>query len=129
MFIDLGRLDTLEAKAQAGTLRDGYEPVNNVLRGFKVIQRRAFAELEGDHPIGTIHDLRKTYGTWMADVVQLHRLQRLMGHADIKTTMTFYVDADDAYDERIRDATTVETDKQVTKSPRLRLVGATPSAA
>ena len=39
-----------------------------------------------ERPLGTIHDLRKTYGTWMAEAVPMHVLQRLMGHADITIT-------------------------------------------
>ena len=41
-------------------------------------------------------------------------LRAISAFADIKTTMAYYVGTDDAYDERIRAAITLETDKQVT---------------
>ena len=40
---------------------------------------------------GTIHHLRATFGTHMAQHVSMNDLRRLMGHASITTTADFYV--------------------------------------
>jgi integrase len=37
----------------------------------------------------TFHDLRHTFGTLMARVLPIHDVQRIMGHADIQTTMIY----------------------------------------
>lgn len=37
-----------------------------------------------------IHDLRHTYATWMAALIPLDELQRLLGHESIKTTVDVY---------------------------------------
>jgi integrase len=52
----------------------------------------------------TLHDLRRSFGSRYASVVQAPVLQRLMRHADIKTTLTYYTDIDDQLDEAIRKA-------------------------
>jgi len=49
----------------------------------------------------TLHDLRRSFGSRYAAVVPAPVLQRLMRHADIKTTLGFYVDVDDQLDEAI----------------------------
>ncbi len=125
MFLTLQRLRTLDAKLRAGTLRPNYEPINNVLRGFKAIQRRAYRQLDGDHAIGTIHDCRRTYCTVMADVVPPHRLQKLEGHASIETTLGFYIHTDDAWDDQVRSAGLGRRGKQDT----LRTHGAAQAAS
>ncbi len=39
------------------------------------------------------HDIRDTFGTWIASKgISPYELQRMMRHADLKTTMVFYVD-------------------------------------
>lgn len=48
-----------------------------------------------------LHDLRRTFGTRYAPNVPAQVLQRLMRHADIKTTMAFYADLDGALDAAI----------------------------
>ena len=60
--------------------------VNNYLRDFKVIQSKAGTKR------GSIHDIRKTFGTRMAQHVKIQELKELMGHASITTTADFYVD-------------------------------------
>ncbi len=85
--------------------------------------------MEGDHPLGTIHDLRKTYGTWAAKAIPMHVLQRLMGHADITTTAKFYLGATEGYADQIRDALSLKTDAQLTRKPKMRLVGGDSHAA
>jgi integrase len=49
----------------------------------------------------TLHDLRRSFGSRYAAVVPAPVLQRLMRHADIKTTLAFYTDVDDVLDEAI----------------------------
>lgn len=46
-------------------------------------------------PPKPLHCLRHTFGTVMAKRVPLPVLQKLMGHADVKTTLR-YVDVDEA---------------------------------
>jgi len=52
----------------------------------------------------TLHDQRRSFGSRYASVVPAPVLQRLMRHADIKTTMEYYMNVDDALDEAIRKA-------------------------
>ena len=59
--------------------------VNNVLRRFKTICRRA-----GVGPY-TIHDLRRSCITNWAQHLPIHVVQQLAGHSDIKTTQQFYL--------------------------------------
>jgi len=40
-------------------------------------------------PRGTIHDLQRTYGMFMARVVPVHVLKESMGHWKIDTTQAF----------------------------------------
>ncbi len=60
--------------------------VNNLLRDFHRVH--ALAGLT--EPVGTIHDLRKSYGTYMASRIPMHVLQEYMGHSNIATTARFY---------------------------------------
>ena len=59
--------------------------VNNVLRRFKTICRRA-----GVGPY-TIHDLRRSCITNWARHLPIHVVQQLAGHSDINTTRQFYL--------------------------------------
>lgn len=104
-FISLDRLLVLENKRQAGILRERFEVVNNVLRNFKVIQRHVAETLEvEDWVTGTVHDLRRSYGTRMADVVPMHVLMKWMGHSDISVTAKYYLDVSDQHAETARSA-------------------------
>jgi integrase len=49
----------------------------------------------------TLHDLRRSFGSRYAAVVPAPVLQRLMRHADIKTTLTYYTNVDDVLEEAI----------------------------
>jgi integrase len=49
----------------------------------------------------TLHDLRRSFGSRYAAVVPAPVLQRLMRHADIKTTLAYYTNVDDVLDEAI----------------------------
>jgi integrase len=49
----------------------------------------------------SLHDLRRSFGSRYAAVVPAPVLQRLMRHADIKTTLVFYTNVDDVLGEAI----------------------------
>lgn len=49
----------------------------------------------------SLHDVRRSFGSRYASVVPAPVLQRLMRHADIKTTLNFYTNVDDVLDEAI----------------------------
>jgi integrase len=49
----------------------------------------------------TLHDLRRSFGSRYAAVVPAPVLQRLMRHADIKTTLAFYTSVEDVLGEAI----------------------------
>ncbi len=51
----------------------------------------------------TIHDLRRSYGTVMAQHVPMHDLKALMGHSTIRTTEMYYLAAGDV-SEKVRAA-------------------------
>ncbi|MEV6274454.1 tyrosine-type recombinase/integrase [Nocardia sp. NPDC051832] len=47
----------------------------------------------------TFHDLRHSYGTWLADDgIPPHRLAKIMGHENVTTTMQLYVHRTDDHD-------------------------------
>ncbi len=105
VFLPLERLQLINAKMQAGVWRDRAETCNNVLRNYRTIQRWAAKAMEADDwQIGTIHDLRRTYGCRMAEVLPMHVLQRYMGHRDISTTAEFYLATQDHHAAKARAA-------------------------
>lgn len=54
-------------------------------------------------PLGVrLHDLRRSFGTRYAPHVPAHVLQRLMRHADIRTTLEYYADLDPTLEEAIK---------------------------
>jgi len=65
--------------------------VSRIGRAAKVVVNKA------EDQFATAHDLRRSFGTRWSSRVKPAVLQRLMRHADIKTTMAFYVfqEADD----------------------------------
>ncbi len=61
-------------------------PDENFSKPYKLILRRA------NVADGTFHDLRRTYGTMMAEAgIPQHELAYLMGHNDSKTTERYYI--------------------------------------
>ena len=71
-----------------GTLTDRYRkcPDANFRRGWGLICKKAAVE-DAD-----FHDLRRTCITeWMENGMHPHEVQRLAGHADLNTTMEYYV--------------------------------------
>ena len=62
--------------------------MNNCLREFQKNCKRA--GIITNEKL-TIHCLRKSYGTNLANVAPVHTLKKLMGHSSIKTTMEYYI--------------------------------------
>lgn len=100
LFLTLDRLRSIQDRVESGTLRTDAVVMNNTLRDFQRIQRAA---LGPDAELGTIHDIRKTFGTHAAHRVPMHVLQECMGHSTITTTATFYTKVRDEDAQAIRD--------------------------
>ncbi len=86
LFLSLIRLRRIGAKVAAGKWKADAKLCNNLLRGFRKVHDLA----KLPEPVGTIHDLRKSYGTYMASRMPMHVLQVYMGHANITTTAKYY---------------------------------------
>jgi integrase len=85
----------LKARQQPrGRLFPLSESPREVSRKFTKLAKKAGLKI-------SLHDLRRSFGSRYAAVVPAPVLQRLMRHADIKTTLTFYADVDGVLDEAI----------------------------
>lgn len=105
VFVSLIRLALINAKLDSGVRRNRAETLNNVLRDFKRIQNHAAKRIQSNcWQLGTIHDLRRTYGTMMAEAVPMHVLSQLMGHSDISTTAKYYLHVGEHHAGQIRRA-------------------------
>ena len=113
LFLDLPRLAAIDGRLKAGTLHPRADLVNNLSRDFKAIQQRArelLAERRGvplesvDWPVGTLHDLRRTWCTRVAAAVPMHVVKELAGHANISTTAAFYLATSESDAEKVRSA-------------------------
>ena len=63
---------------------------------------------------GTFHDLRKTYGSGLANNgVALHVIREMMGHTSIQTTADHYLTVDAAAADAVRAATRRTEGKEV----------------
>lgn len=91
VFLDESRWDFYCQQVTSGKWREGQDLMNNMLRRFQTICRRAKVREY------TIHDLRRSCITNWARQLPIHVVQKLAGHSDIKTTQQFYlsVQADD----------------------------------
>jgi len=90
--------------------------VNNALRSLKVHLRRAEINLDGQF---SIHTLRKSFAQNMANSGMPPRtLQYLLGHADIETTMKYYVQVDENAAALVRTA----TDRMIESAQRQQTV-------
>lgn len=85
VFMEHGRWEYYRQEVSQGRWETGRDLVNNVLRRYKTICRRA-----GVGPY-TIHDLRRSCITNWARDLPIHVVQQLAGHSDIKTTQQFYL--------------------------------------
>jgi integrase len=102
-FLTLDRLEKIDAELTGNGLGANYELMNNLAKRFRTIQREARNRLAEERevevkevawPVGSLHDLRRTYGTHMARAVPIHVLKEYMGHSKIDTTQEFYLAAD-----------------------------------
>lgn len=124
VFMEHGRWDFYRDKADDGTWRSGQDLINNLLRRFKTLCRRA-----GVDPY-TIHDLRRSCITNWAKALPIHVVQELAGHSDIKTTRQFYLsvqEEDVAKAQAVQQGlvrgipTSIPTDQLLTNSARKRV--------
>jgi integrase len=85
VFMEAGRWEFYRQRVSEGVWHAGRDLVNNQLRRFKTLCRRA-----GVGPY-TIHDLRRSCITNWAQQLPIHVVQKLAGHSDIQTTETYYL--------------------------------------
>lgn len=85
VFMEKARWDYYLQQVKKGSWRDGQDLVNNLLRRFKTICRRA-----GVGPY-TIHDMRRSCITNWAGHLPVHVVQQLAGHNNIRTTQQYYL--------------------------------------
>lgn len=100
VFMPPGRWEYYRGRVDAGRWREGQHLVNNQLRRFKTLCRRA-----GVGPY-TLHDLRRSCITNWAAHLPIHVTQELAGHSDIQTTQRYYLrvqEADLARARRVQD--------------------------
>jgi integrase len=89
VFLDEGRWNFYREQVTSGEWREGKDLMNNMLRRFQTICRRAKVREY------TIHDLRRSCITNWARQLPIHVVQKLAGHSDIKTTQQFYLSVQD----------------------------------
>ena len=123
VFMEEGRWQYYQQQVQQDRWYQGRDLVNNMLRRFKTICRRASV---GSY---TIHDLRRSCITNWARRMPIHVVQQLAGHSDIKTTQQFYLSVqpeDVAKAQAIQESLLARilpndlTDQELTNSPRKR---------
>ena len=90
----LARLDTARASKSDGYVfagratREGTRA--HLDRQYLNKRFKHYAELAGLDPRHTFHTLRRTYASWLVQSgVDLYVVQKLLGHADIQTTMKY----------------------------------------
>jgi integrase len=112
VFIPLPKLARLRDKLQRNPEAE-IDPFISVHQGFRAIQQTAIRLIaenrqlelsEVDWPLGTLHDLRKTYGSHVASHVPMHELRALMGHSTIVTTADYYLAPSESLARRVADA-------------------------
>jgi integrase len=126
VFLSLDRLAKIDAEIKRkGKLGANYEPINNMKARFDLIQGKARKLLADERGVaiddvswahGTVHDLRRTYGTRMSRVVPMHVLKEYMGHAKITTTQEYYLAAETQDADRARAAMEALADPNRTSS-------------
>jgi len=85
IFISRQRFKRIRERVKAGRWNGKSEIVNNVMRDFEVICRRAGVAK------CTLHDLRRSALTNWARHLPIHVVQQLAGHSDIATTRKYYL--------------------------------------
>lgn len=93
------RYREIQAQRAAGRWNDLRVPMNNRIRGYKRILRRAGV------PVDAFHSLRKSCVTnWLEGGVPPHEVQAMAGHASVETTMKYYAKVDRTALDRVRAA-------------------------
>ena len=117
VFLPLTLLRKVDARIKAGTWTATSQLFPSFNRHFNAIQRQARAWLalrrdvnraEVHWPLGSPHDLRKTYANTMKRHVSPDVLKGLMGHSDIGTTMQYYAGTTTEDSARVRAALAAE---------------------
>ena len=85
VFMEQARWDYYLRQVKKGRWRHGQDLVNNLLRRFKTICRKAGT---GQN---TLHDMRRSCITNWAGHLPIHVVQQLAGHSDIRTTQKYYL--------------------------------------
>lgn len=85
VFVPPERIEWIRTKREAGNWREGQATLNNVNKNF---QRRASKAAVTDV---SVHDLRRAAITHWARKLAVPLVKELAGHADISTTMRYYV--------------------------------------
>ena len=85
IFMEHERWDYYQLRVVQGKWRTEQSLVNNVLRRFKTLCRKAKV---GPY---TVHDLRRSCITNWARELPIHVVQKLAGHSDIRTTQRYYL--------------------------------------
>ncbi len=122
--MEQGRWEHYRRLVTVNNWRPGQDLVNNVLRRFKTICRRAHVEQF------TLHDLRRSCITNWAGKLPIHVVQQLARHSDIQTTQRYYlsVQAEDVTKAQALQAALLEplpdrdlTDPTLTHSGQIRV--------
>jgi len=85
VFMGQGRWAYYRRQVERGRWRDGQDLLNNLLKRFKGLCRRA-----ASRPY-TLHDIRRTCITNWAGQLPIHVVQQLAGHSDMRTTQQYYL--------------------------------------
>jgi integrase len=85
VFVSPERLSRIEQRQKTGDWTPRSEMVNNVMRDFNVIRRRAGIKR------CTLHDLRRSAITNWAKKLPTQVVRQLAGHADIVATEKYYL--------------------------------------
>ena len=85
IFISPERLRRIRERQKRGKWTPQSEVINNLLRAFNCIRRRAGVDT------CTLHDLRRSAITNWAHVLPIHVVQELAGHESISTTRKYYL--------------------------------------
>jgi len=100
VFMVQERWDYYRKQVSEKKWRQGQHLVNNLLRRFKTLCRKASL------PQYSIHDLRRSCITNWAKHLPIHVVQQLAGHSDIRTTQKYYLSV---HEEDIKKAQQVQT--------------------
>ena len=99
VFIPQDRYREIQSQRAAGRWNELRVPLNNRIRGYKRILRRAGV------PIDAFHSLRKSCITnWLEGGVPPHEVMAMAGHASVETTMKYYSKVDRSALDRVRAA-------------------------